>query len=109
MRRKKIILVIVAYIIASGVSIAIASAINRTKLQKEAQITSDQAQQVALQQVPGVVEKSELERKNGKAVYEFQIRSSNGDRNEVQISAVNGQVMEVQKKENTEADDDDDD
>lgn len=66
------------------------------RLQREAKITKEQAQEVALKRAPGTVESSELEREHGKLVYSFDIRNSKGTITEVQVSAITGKVVRVE-------------
>jgi uncharacterized membrane protein YkoI len=76
------------------------------KLAKQAKITKEQAQEVALKRAPGTVESAELEREHGKLVYSFDIRNSRGTITEVQVSAITGRIVRVEhenkKKEATE-------
>jgi uncharacterized membrane protein YkoI len=66
------------------------------KLAREAKISKEQAQQIALKRAPGNVESGELEREHGKLVYSFDIRNSNGTITEVQVSAISGKVVRVE-------------
>lgn len=69
---------------------------NEAKLQKQAKITKERAQEVALRRAPGTVESSELEREHGKLVYSFDIRNAKGTIDEVQVSAITGRVVRVE-------------
>jgi len=64
-----------------------------------AKITSDQANQAALVEVPGTVVKTELENENGNVVYGVEIDTGDGIK-DVKVDAGNGKVL------NVEADDD---
>lgn len=79
---------------------------NEAKLARQARITKEQAQEIALKRAPGTVESGELEREHGKLVYSFDIRNSKGTIDEVQVSAINGKVVRVEhenkKQEETE-------
>ena len=55
----------------------------------------EQANEIALQRVPGVVVKSELEFDDGMLIYEVDIRTAEGHKYEVKIDAVTGEVLKV--------------
>jgi len=79
---------------------------NEAKLARQAKITKEQAQEIALKRASGTVESAELEREHGKLVYSFDIRNSKGTIDEVQVSAINGKIVRVEhenkKQEETE-------
>lgn len=62
-------------------------------------ISIDEARRIALEKVPGTVVKEEFENKKGRSVYEFYIRTSDGEVFEVKIDASNGNVLEVEGKD----------
>ena len=66
------------------------------KLAREAKITKEQAQAVALKRAPGNVESAELERERKRLVWSFDIRNSKGTITEVQVSAITGRVVRVE-------------
>lgn len=68
----------------------------QARLQREAKITMEQAQETALKRAPGTVESSELEREHKRLVYSFDIRNSKGTITEVQVSAITGKVIRVE-------------
>jgi hypothetical protein len=68
----------------------------KEKLAKQAKITKERAQEVALKRAPGNVESAELEREHGKLVYSFDIRNAKGTIDEVQVSAITGRVVRVE-------------
>jgi uncharacterized membrane protein YkoI len=68
------------------------------RLARQAKITREQAQEVALKRAPGNVESGELEREHGKLVYSFDIRNAKGTITEVQVSAINGRVVRVEQE-----------
>lgn len=78
---------------------------HQNKLSKQAKITKEQAQEVALKRAPGTVESGELEREHGKLVYSFDIRNAEGTIDEVQVSAITGKIVRVEHetKEQEEA------
>lgn len=55
----------------------------------------DQAMQIALQQVPGQIVKTELEFDDGVLIYEIDIRTSEGHKYEVKVDANTGSVLRV--------------
>jgi len=69
---------------------------NEAKLARQAKLTKEQAQEIALKRAPGTVESGELEREHGKLVYSFDIRNSKGTIDEVQVSAINGKIVRVE-------------
>lgn len=71
---------------------------DQAQLAREAKISMEQARTIALQRAPGNVEDGELERENGKLVYSFDIRNAQGTITEVQVSAINGQVVSVEQE-----------
>ncbi len=71
-------------------------AANEAKLARQAKITKERAQEVALRRAPGTVEDAELEREHGKLVYSFDIRNAKGTIDEVQVSAITGRVVRVE-------------
>ncbi len=71
-------------------------AANEAKLARQAKITKEKAQEIALKRAPGTVESGELEREHGKLVYSFDIRNSKGTIDEVQVSAINGKIVRVE-------------
>jgi hypothetical protein len=66
------------------------------RLAKQAKITQEHAQEIALKRAPGTIESVELEKEHGKLVYSFDIRNSRGTITEVQVSAVTGRVVRVE-------------
>jgi uncharacterized membrane protein YkoI len=68
----------------------------QAKLAREAKVTKQQAQEVALKRAPGTVESAELEREHKQLVYSFDIRNAKGTITEVQVSAVTGKVVRVE-------------
>ncbi|MDT7603578.1 MAG: hypothetical protein QOF61_1575 [Acidobacteriota bacterium] len=68
----------------------------QAKLAREAKITKEQAQEIALKRAAGTVESGELEREHGKLVYSFDIRNARGTIDEVQVSAITGKVVRVE-------------
>jgi uncharacterized membrane protein YkoI len=105
MKRYLTLAVLTATILIAGVSFATATSKARQenneaqaqeRLQREAKITKEQAQETALKRAPGTVESSELEREHGKLVYSFDIRNAKGTIDEVQVSAITGKVVRVE-------------
>ena len=71
-------------------------------------LTEEQVIEIALTEVPGEVTEVELEREDGKQIYEIEILASNGMEMEVEIDAETGDVLEVESEEK-DCDKDDDD
>jgi uncharacterized membrane protein YkoI len=70
-----------------------------SKLAKQAKITMEQARETALKRAPGTVESSELEKEEGKLVYSFDIRTSDGMITEVWVDAKSGEIISVEKED----------
>jgi uncharacterized membrane protein YkoI len=105
MKRYLTLAALAAAILMAGVSVAVATpkapqenkeAQEQARLQREAKITKEQAQETALKRAPGTIESSELEREHGKLVYSFDIRNARGTIDEVQVSAITGKVLRVE-------------
>jgi uncharacterized membrane protein YkoI len=69
---------------------------DQSELARQAKITKEQAQEIALKRAPGTVESGELEREHGKLVYSFDIRNAKGTIDEVQVSAITSKVVRVE-------------
>jgi uncharacterized membrane protein YkoI len=69
---------------------------DQAALKKEAKISMEKAQEIALKKAPGKVESSELEREHGKLIYSFDIRTSKTDITEVNVDAITGKVLAVE-------------
>lgn len=106
MKKSLVLSVFIAALLAAG-SLAMANSAsparrgqeesnNEAKLAKQAKITKERAQEVALRRAPGTVESAELEREHGKLVYSFDIRNAKGTIDEVQVSAITGKVVRVE-------------
>ena len=67
---------------------------DQAKLAKEAKISKEKAEEIALKKAPGTVESRELEREKGTLVYSFDIRTGKGI-TEVLVSALDGHVVDV--------------
>jgi uncharacterized membrane protein YkoI len=100
--KKNFVLAVFISALLTGGSLAMAKstgqeeASNEAKLAKQAKITKEQAQEIALKRAPGTVESGELEREHGKLVYSFDIRNAKGTIDEVQVSAITGKVVRVE-------------
>ena len=83
---------------AAVVGLAVAplagAADDQAKLAKEAKISKEKAQEIALKKAPGTVESSELEKEKGTLVYSFDIKTAKGI-TEVLVSAIDGHIVDV--------------
>lgn len=69
-------------------------------LKAQAKISLEEARATATKRVPGVIREEELERENGKLVYSFDIvASGEKDTTEVQVSAIDGTIVSVEKED----------
>jgi uncharacterized membrane protein YkoI len=66
------------------------------RLKSLARITPEQAQAAALAQVPGTVNKVELENEDGNVVYGVEIKTAKGE-SDVKVDAGDGRVLHVEK------------
>jgi hypothetical protein len=64
---------------------------------RQRKLTADAAHAIALQQVPGTVESSELKRKDGQMIYDVKVRHGR-DSSEVRINADDGTIVRVKHK-----------
>lgn len=64
--------------------------------QMQRQIMMEDAIRISREQVSGQVVKAELERKNGRFIYEVDIVSTQGPKYEVKVDATTGEVIEVE-------------
>lgn len=100
--KKNFVFVIFVSALLTGGSLAMAKSavqdesVNEAKLAKQARITRERAQQIALKRAPGTVENGELEKEHGKLVYSFDIRNAKGTIDEVQVSAITGKIVRVE-------------
>ena len=101
MKKNFVLAVFIAALLTGGSLVMAKSAsqeesANEARLAKQAKITKEQAQEIALKRAPGTVESGELEREHGKLVYSFDIRNAKGTIDEVQVSAITGKVVRVE-------------
>jgi uncharacterized membrane protein YkoI len=55
------------------------------------------ARKLALARVPGTIVEAEVEKENGRLVYEVDIKTDDGKRFEVEIDALTGEVIEAEE------------
>ena len=61
-------------------------------------VTIDSARKTALKHASGTVDREEMETKNGKSVYAFDIRNSKGATREIWVDAKTGRMIHNSKK-----------
>jgi uncharacterized membrane protein YkoI len=62
-----------------------------------AQLSLEQAQSIALAQVPGTVRESKLDCEDGRTIYEFDVQPQDGGRQmEIEIDATTGAIIKVE-------------
>lgn len=61
-------------------------------------ITMSQARAIALKKAPGKIKSAELENEHGKLIYSFDIATSAKAITEVNVDALNGNIVAVQKE-----------
>ncbi len=75
---------------------------SQADLQKDAKISMDEAREIALKKVPsGKIESGELEREHGKLIYSFDIKTGASGVTEVNVNAIDGKIVGVQKENAT--------
>lgn len=62
-------------------------------------ITMEQARAIALKKAPGKVKSEELETEHGKLIYSFDIATSEKAITEVNVNAIDGKIVAVQKED----------
>ena len=70
----------------------------QAELQKQAKITMVEARAIALKNAAGTIKSEELENEHGKLIYSFDIATGGHGITEVNIDALNGKVIAVQKE-----------
>src|SRR5437868_10847534 len=104
LKRYLILIVMTAAALTAGASLtsaapkALQESQEQQRLARQAKITKEQAQETATKRAPGNVESAELEREHGKLVYSFDIRNSKGTITEVQVSALTGKIVRVERE-----------
>lgn len=68
--------------------------------------TVEQAVEIALAQVPGEVQHTELEREDGMLVHEIEILTADGVKMEVEINADTGEILDVEAENDSDDEDD---
>jgi len=88
---------VAVFAIAATLALApVTFAATQAELQKEAKISMKKARSIALKKVPGgKIASSELEKENGKLIYSFDIKTPKGGVTEVNVNAINGDVVDV--------------
>ena len=88
---------LIGLLIAGTSAFAIAGQNNdgeSSKLVNEAGITIDQAMSIGLNEVPGKVTESEIEKEDGKLVWEISVLDNQNQTYELEIDANSGEVLE---------------
>ncbi len=99
---KKLLLTTLIALPLAGGSYAILSA-------AEPAIGEAEARAIALAEIAGEVYEYELERENGKALYEYEIKTSDGEMVEIEIDGETGEILEIDRDGDDDEDDDSDD
>ncbi|MEO0635131.1 MAG: PepSY domain-containing protein [Pseudomonadota bacterium] len=91
--------IIIGGVIAGFLATAGAVAAQSTAPGEPPALTTTQAIEIALAEVPGTVQETELDREDGVQVYEIEILNGEGQEMEVLVSADTGEVLEVELDE----------
>ena len=100
MNKKLITGGVLAAMIMAGSAVGLAKA---QSAMEPVAVSEAQAIEIALAEVPGAVQETELEREDGNQVYEIEIVNADGAEIEVAVDAQSGKVLDI------EAEDGDDD
>jgi uncharacterized membrane protein YkoI len=89
-----------AVALAGGLLSCATEAEKEAKLQAESKISRAEAEKIALTKVPGgTIKEGEIEKEKGKLIWSFDIATpGTADITEVQVSALNGEVVSVEKE-----------
>lgn len=71
---------------------------SQADLQKLTKITMVEARAIALKKAPGTIKSEELENEHGKLIYSFDISTGGTGITEVNVDAINGKIIAVQKE-----------
>jgi len=74
----------------------------QTRLAKEAGVTREKAEAIALREVPGTIVDGELEKEDGKLIYSFDIRNTENQTSEVEVNAKTGKLVNSSDKDGGE-------
>lgn len=80
----------------------------QNQLKKEAKITSEESESIALKEVKGDVIDNELDEENGTVVYSLEITDDQGVEHEVEIDAKTGEVLKKEKDDDADDEDEED-
>ncbi len=98
MQHLKIYFSIIVFALTAGVTSAVIKTMQRASLMSEAQITMEHARNITLRRVEGTIADSDLERKHGRAVYEFEFEPVGCFQFEVRVDAVSGEIIRVRQE-----------
>jgi uncharacterized membrane protein YkoI len=79
---------------------------NQAKYAKQAKITMDEAKAIALKEKSGTITDQELEKKKGRILYSFDVRTADGKVFDIEVDAKTGKVLKVEEDKEDEQDDD---
>lgn len=83
---------------------------NQSELVKQADLTIEEAEAAALEEVPGkVTGKTEIEKEDGKLVYEVTVEAEDDQTvKEVELDANSGEILEVEAEDDEDEEEEDD-
>lgn len=70
--------------------------INNEQMLSNIKISEEEAQEIALKEVPGIITSFELEDEAGEYYYEIEIQENNGNEKDLEISAVTGKIVSIE-------------
>lgn len=98
MQHLRIYLSIIIFALTAGVTSAVIKTVRRASLLSEAQITMEQARNITLRRVEGIIADGDLKRMHGRAVYEFEFKPVGCFQFEVRLDAVTGEIIRVRQE-----------
>ena len=96
----------------SGTAIAalvLGGAVSAQSVASQTGLNAQQAIEIALAEVAGEVIEVEKETEDGETVFEIEILTAEGVEYEIEVSAVSGEILEVEAEDDDDDDKDDDD
>ena len=90
----------------TGTSLAVAAQTGAGETPLQSDLSISQVSEIALGAQAGTIEEIELEREDGKAVFEVEIKTDTGEV-EVMIDAATGDVLSMEQDDDNDDDDDD--
>jgi uncharacterized membrane protein YkoI len=100
MKPKHVLFGVMTALLVVGLAACVTEKDNRANLERSAKVSRADAERIALGKVPGGnVREGEIESEKGRTIWSFDIGSPGSkDINEVQVDAMTGEVVSVEKE-----------